>query len=106
MEAAHLKAQDQTLPRVPVPAAGVGRDEAKATEIALAFADNGLASIVFGHYDQNIARIERRLGVTANANGNQVVIKGPKEACENARRVLELLYARAKLGQAADLGDV
>ena len=45
-------------------------------------------------------------GVVANANGNQIVIKGPKEACENARRVLEMLYARAKLGQAADLGDV
>jgi phosphate starvation-inducible PhoH-like protein len=106
MEAAHLKAQDQTLPRIPVPAAGVGRDEAKATEIALAFADNGLASIVFGHYDQNIARIERRLGVTANANGNQVVIRGPREASEQARRVLELLYERAKLGQPADEGDV
>ena len=63
-------------------------------------------SIVFGHYDQNIAKIERRLGVVANANGNQIVIKGPKEACENARRVLELLYARAKLGQAAGPGDV
>ena len=80
--------------------------EAKSSEITLSFDDNGLASIVFGHYDQNIAKIERRLGVVANANGNQIVIKGPKEACENARRVLEMLYARAKLGQAADLGDV
>jgi phosphate starvation-inducible protein PhoH and related proteins len=103
-----LKAQDQTLPRIPVSAAGVARDERepKATEIALAFADNGLASIVFGHYDQNIARIERRLGVSANANGNQIVIRGPREASERARRVFELLYERAKLGQPASEGDV
>ena len=41
-------------------------------------ADNAAASVVFGHYDQNIARIERSLGVSAYANGNQVVIKGPR----------------------------
>jgi phosphate starvation-inducible PhoH-like protein len=80
--------------------------ETKLTEIALAFDDNRLASIVFGHYDQNIARIERRLGVSANANGNQIVIRGPREASEQARRVFELLYERAKLGQPADEGDV
>jgi phosphate starvation-inducible PhoH-like protein len=102
-----LKPQDQTLPRLPAAAAASSDDrEPKSTEIALAFADNGLASIVFGHYDQNIARIERRLGVTANANGNQIVIRGPREASEQARRVFELLYERAKLGQPAGEGDV
>ncbi len=85
--------------------AAAARDS-KPSEIVLAFDDNRLASIVFGHYDQNIAKIERRLGVVANVNGNQIILKGPKEACENARRVLELLYARAKLGQAAGPGDV
>ena len=99
-----MKPQDQTLTR-PAAAAAEPR-ETKSTEIALAFDDNGLASIVFGHYDQNIARIERRLGVSANANGNQIVIRGPREASEQARRVFELLYERAKLGQPADEGDV
>ena len=103
-----MKVQDQTLPRIPVTVSGVAPDgrEPKPTEIALAFDDNGLASIVFGHYDQNIARIERRFGVTANANGNQIVIRGPREASEQARRVFELLYERAKLGQPAGEGDV
>ena len=103
-----MKVQDQTLPRIPVTVSGVAQDgrEPKPTEIALAFDDNGLASIVFGHYDQNIARIERRFGVTANANGNQIVIRGPREASEQARRVFELLYERAKLGQPAGEGDV
>ena len=61
---------------------------------------------MFGHYDQNIARIERSLGVSAYANGNQVVIKGPREASEQARRVFEMLYERVKLGQSASEGDV
>jgi phosphate starvation-inducible PhoH-like protein len=77
-----------------------------ASEITLAFDDNRLASLVFGHYDQNLARIERQLGVVANANGNHVIIKGPPEACEHARRVLENLYERVRLGQTAMPGDV
>src|ERR1700729_2112069 len=99
-----LRAQDRPCSRIAsfAPESAAEARDAQAAEITPAFDDNGLASIVFGHYDQNIAKIERRIGVVANANGNQIVIKGPKEACENARRVFELLYARAKLGQAAD----
>ena len=78
--------------------------DAKPYETTLAFDDNRLASVVFGHYDQNLAAIERKLGVTANANGNHVIIKGPKEAAEQARRVFEMLYERARQGQAADPG--
>ena len=62
--------------------------------------------MVFGHYDQNLARIERRLNVSLNANGNHVVIKGAAEAAGHARRVLQILFERARSGQAATLGDV
>ena len=75
-------------------------------ETTLAFEDNRLASLLFGQYDQNLAKLERRLGVVANAIGNQVTIKGPTEACEHARHALETLYARIKLGQPVSLGDV
>jgi phosphate starvation-inducible PhoH-like protein len=103
-----LRAQDRTIVQAPPPKPDIGSEtrEARPFETTLAFDDNGLASVVFGHYDQNLAVIERKLGVTANANGNHVVIKGPKEATEHARRVFEMLYERAKQGQAADLGDV
>jgi phosphate starvation-inducible protein PhoH and related proteins len=77
-----------------------------AAEVTLAFDDNRHASLVFGQYDQNLAKLERRLGVVANANGNHVTIKGPAEACEHARLVLENLYTRVELGQSVDLGDV
>lgn len=78
----------------------------ESAEITLAFDDNRLASMVFGEYDQNLAKIERRLRVVANANGNHVTIKGPPEAAEHARRVLENLYARVRQGQGLSLGDV
>ena len=101
-----MKNPEQTLARI----APFKRDNEKGAsasqEVSFAFDDNRLASIVFGQYDQNLARIERRLGVSAHANGNQVVLRGPKESCEQARRVLQTLYQRARLGQAPDEGDV
>jgi phosphate starvation-inducible PhoH-like protein len=78
----------------------------QATEITITFDDNRFASLLFGHYDQNLARIERRLGVSAHAIGNHVTIKGVADACDHARRVLEALYLRVKQGQTISLGDV
>jgi phosphate starvation-inducible PhoH-like protein len=66
-----------------------GVDE--TAEITLTFEDNRLASLVFGLYDQNVAHLERRLGVVATAVGNHSVVKGTPEASEQARRVLETL---------------
>jgi phosphate starvation-inducible PhoH-like protein len=99
-----LKSPETTLAKV----APFKREAEKPTsqDTALAFDDNRLASLVFGQYDQNLARVERRLGVSMHVNGNQVVIRGAREACEQARRVLQTLYARARLGQTADEGDV
>ena len=72
----------------------------------MTFEDNRHASLVFGQYDQNLTKLERRLGVAAHANGNHVTLKGPPEACERARLALENLYARVELGQLVGLGDV
>jgi phosphate starvation-inducible PhoH-like protein len=52
------------------------RDGLPTTEVLLSFDDNRLASLVFGHYDQNLAHLERRLGVVVSPNGNHVTIKG------------------------------
>src|SRR5271156_5072320 len=75
-------------------------------QIALTFDDNRLASTLFGQYGQNLALIERRLGVVATSRGNQVTIDGPREACDQARRVLEGLYERLKHGDELAQGDV
>jgi phosphate starvation-inducible PhoH-like protein len=79
---------------------------AEDAEIALTFDDNQLAGLVFGHYDQNLAHLERRLGVMLNALGNRVVIKGPPDSAARARIVLERLYDRVRHEGALTLGDV
>ncbi|MRI52948.1 PhoH family protein [Methylobacterium sp. DB1607] len=80
---------------------------AETVEVSLTFDDNRLASLVFGQYDQNVAHIERRLGITGTALGNHLVVKGTPESAEKARRVFERLYARVqKGGTTLTLGDV
>ena len=75
-------------------------------EVTLAFDDNRRASLLFGQYDQNLVKLERRLRVACVASGNHVTLKGGAEACEHARRALETLYARAQLGLEISPGDV
>jgi len=75
-------------------------------QTTLSFDDNRLVSLVFGQYDQNVARIERRLGVVTHLNGNHIIIKGPMEACERAKQVMQALYERVKTDQSISLGDV
>jgi phosphate starvation-inducible PhoH-like protein len=75
-------------------------------QTTLSFDENRLVSLVFGQYDQNVARIERRLGVVTHLNGNHIIIKGPMEACERAKQVLQSLYERVKTDQSISLGDV
>src|ERR1700758_1738001 len=75
-------------------------------QIVLTFDDNRLASTLFGQYGQNLALIERRLGVVANSLGNTVTIEGSRDACDQARRVLESLYERLKRGDELSSGDV
>src|SRR5258708_11575372 len=80
--------------------------ESAPTQVVLAFDDNGLASTLFGQYGQNLALIERRLGVVADSRGNHVTIEGSRDACEQARRVLEGLYEQLKRGNDLVQGDV
>ena len=75
------------------------RRRSRRPRSSLTFDDNRLASLVFGQYDQNVAHLERRLGVTATAHGNHVVVKGSPEAAETrpagAREALRPGAARA-----------
>src|SRR5262249_8621337 len=69
-----------------------------ATQVVLAFDDNRLASLLFGQYGQNLALIERRLGVVAEQRGNHVTLAGSRDGVERARRGLEGLYEQLKRG--------
>lgn len=98
-----MSPHDRLKARPLPPPLPVARD---ATETTLAFDDNRVLATVLGLYDQNLAKVERRLGVEAHANGNQLTIKGPPEAGAHARRVVERLYALAASGASLGLGDV
>jgi phosphate starvation-inducible PhoH-like protein len=78
----------------------------EGAEVKVVLEDNRIASLVFGQFDENLAHIERRLGVRATANGNQVQIKGAPDAVEQARRVLSLLNTRIKDGRELSFGDI
>jgi phosphate starvation-inducible PhoH-like protein len=95
-----LKAPNRTAAPQPILAATV------PGELTLTFPDNRYASALFGQYDQNLAKLERGVGVVAHAIGNQVTLKGPPDACERARHVLQMLYDRIKLGQPISMGDI
>jgi phosphate starvation-inducible PhoH-like protein len=80
--------------------------EDPAIQTMLAFDDNKLASVLFGQYGQNLALIERKLDVVADSRGNHVTVEGTREACDQARRVLETLYEQLKNGGDITQGDV
>jgi len=89
----------------PLPPAATSEDTA-TTQTVLAFDDNRFASVLFGQYGQNLALIERRLGVVADSRGNHVTLEGSRGGVEQARRVLEGLYDRLKQGGDVSQGDV
>ncbi len=85
---------------------GGAATSADSTHIVVAFDDNRLLSDLFGEYDQNLAKIEQRLGVEAAARGNQVTLRGPSDACHRARLALDILYGRLQQGHEVTPGDV
>ena len=72
----------------------------------LEFDDNRLLPLLFGEYDQNLARIEQQLGVSLVSRGNQLAISGPPDSVDAARETLNALYQRLKHGQSVDRNDV
>lgn len=104
--------KDRPLPALQAPARAAIADpwaiqgEDGPTQVVLAFDDNRLASQLFGHYGRNLALLERKLGVKADSRGNHVTLEGGRDACEQARRVLEHLYDALKRGRDIGSGDV
>jgi phosphate starvation-inducible protein PhoH and related proteins len=76
------------------------------TPLHLQFDDNRLLPLLFGQHDQNLARIEKELGVSLVSRGNQLAISGPPAAMQTARQVLTGLYQRLKRGLDVDRGEV
>src|ERR1700739_3189657 len=76
------------------------------TQVVIDFDDTRAASALVGPYGQNLALIERRLGVGVDSRGNHITIAGSRDGCDAARRVLETLSAQATQGHDLAQGDV
>nr|WP_188823516.1 PhoH family protein [Brucella endophytica] len=74
--------------------------------IVLTFDNNRLASALFGQFDENLARIEQKLGIDVRSKGNQLSIRGEPVATEQARRSLDHLYALVQKGHELTASDV
>jgi phosphate starvation-inducible PhoH-like protein len=74
--------------------------------IVLTFDNNRLASALYGQFDENLARLEQKLGVDVRSRGNQIAIKGAPHAAEQARRALDSLYAILQQGADITPSDV
>ena len=81
--------------------------ESRAEQIDLVFDNNRLASALYGEFDQNLALIERRLGVDARARGNMVTLRGPPHrAGARAARAGIALRPAARRATTCVQGDV
>ncbi len=74
--------------------------------IVLTFDNNTLASALYGQFDENLARIEQRLGLDIRSRGNQLSIHGESSAAEQARRALEYLYGLLQKGHDVSPSEV
>jgi phosphate starvation-inducible PhoH-like protein len=74
--------------------------------IVLTFDNNKLASALYGQFDENLARLEQKLGVDIRSRGNQVAIKGSAAAAEQAQRALDNLYGILQKGANIAQSDV
>lgn len=74
--------------------------------IMLQFDDNKLVPLLFGEHDQNLARLERQLGVTLASRGNRLALSGDSESVAVAERALAALWQRLKKGMEVGDGEV
>jgi phosphate starvation-inducible PhoH-like protein len=64
----------------------------------LQFDDNRLLPLLYGQHDQNLARIERNLGVAIASRGNRLAISGERERVAAATEALQALWRRLERG--------
>src|SRR6202165_4892035 len=76
------------------------------TQVVIDLDDNRAASALVGPYGQNLALIERRLGIVVDSRGNHIPTAASRDGCDAARRVLETLYTQATQGHDLSQGEV
>ena len=73
--------------------------------VVVQFEDNRHLTRLLGEFDSHLALIEDRLGIGAQAHGNQVILTGADAPVSLARKVLEQNYDRVAKGETVGPGD-
>jgi phosphate starvation-inducible PhoH-like protein len=68
--------------------------------------DNRYLPLIFGQYDQHLARIEQKLGIIIHASGNHLTFNGQDEACETAKRVIESVARQVRDGEEINVAAI
>ena len=86
------------------PAAGVGGRSADVRRMA--FDDNALLAVLYGHHDRHLVRIEQLANVQLSARGNQLAITGASDDAAIAHKAIAGLYERLKRGLSIEMADI
>jgi phosphate starvation-inducible PhoH-like protein len=75
-------------------------------EMKLIFEDNNLARLLYGDLNKNLTTIEKTIGVSVKARGNELALEGMKHEVEVAAMALKQLYELLKAGYPVYPADV
>lgn len=67
--------------------------------------NNSIAAVLFGKDGANLKMVEKKLGVSINSRGSQVIIEGSVEAATIAERLIKQLYELMESGYAVTPPD-
>ena len=72
----------------------------------LTFADNSVAVALYGQNNSHLRIIERQLGLSLHARGNELSLIGSKDSVELAHRLIEQLRTMQQQGRTVTTDDV
>ena len=70
------------------------------------FNNNKLLPLLFGEQDQNLQKIEERMGVTIVSRGSNVSVKGEQQSVERTGQIMGQLFGKLERGMEIGNGDV
>lgn len=73
---------------------------------SLTFEDHNAFVVLCGERDENLRRLESRLGVGIRIRGNEIALTGPESAVSIARALLTQLYDLARKGASIGIPEV
>lgn len=68
--------------------------------ITISFQDTSLLPMLYGEMDSHLSKLEKKFNIQATTRGNLLALSGEKLDIENARAVVQNLYADLKKGDA------